>query len=98
MPVFSFFLIMRRPPRSTRTDTHFPFTTLFRSADTPLAGWLEPMLGERHLRTVTVLGFPNTTRPGLLDDLNHLGFASRWFPRFVPLATTAAYGALTRQL
>src|SRR3546814_7552587 len=28
-----FFLIIRRPPRSTRTDTLFPYTTLFRSAD-----------------------------------------------------------------
>src|SRR3546814_6518244 len=27
-----FFLIIRRPPRSTRTDTRFPYTTLFRSA------------------------------------------------------------------
>src|SRR3546814_7072434 len=27
-----FFLMMRRPPRSTRTDTRFPYTTLFRSA------------------------------------------------------------------
>src|SRR3546814_14596824 len=27
-----FFLMMRRPPRSTRTDTLFPYTTLFRSA------------------------------------------------------------------
>src|SRR3546814_13416885 len=26
-----FFLIVRRPPRSTRTDTRFPYTTLFRS-------------------------------------------------------------------
>src|SRR3546814_11312220 len=26
-----FFLILRRPPRSTRTDTLFPYTTLFRS-------------------------------------------------------------------
>src|SRR3546814_2483625 len=26
-----FFLMIRRPPRSTRTDTRFPFTTLFRS-------------------------------------------------------------------
>src|SRR3546814_17183016 len=26
-----FFLMIRRPPRSTRTDTHFPYTTLFRS-------------------------------------------------------------------
>src|SRR3546814_7686379 len=28
---FSFFLMIRRPPRSTRTDTLFPYTTLFRS-------------------------------------------------------------------
>src|SRR3546814_7314994 len=28
------FLIIRRPPRSTRTDTRFPYTTLFRSQDT----------------------------------------------------------------
>src|SRR3546814_20791756 len=29
---FIFFLMIRRPPRSTRTDTLFPDTTLFRSA------------------------------------------------------------------
>src|SRR3546814_15307367 len=29
-----FFLMIRRPPRSTRTDTLFPYTTLFRSACT----------------------------------------------------------------
>src|SRR3546814_6729364 len=28
---FFFFLRIRRPPRSTRTDTLFPYTTLFRS-------------------------------------------------------------------
>src|SRR3546814_3008018 len=28
---FFFFLMRRRPPRSTRTDTLFPYTTLFRS-------------------------------------------------------------------
>src|SRR3546814_11293941 len=28
-----FFLMIRRPPRSTRTDTLFPYTTLFRSHD-----------------------------------------------------------------
>src|SRR3546814_16366554 len=33
MSFFSFFFLMiRRPPRSTRTDTLFPYTTLFRSA------------------------------------------------------------------
>src|SRR3546814_3567166 len=29
-----FFLMIRRPPRSTRTDTLFPYTTLFRSRET----------------------------------------------------------------
>src|SRR3546814_1115843 len=29
--VFFFFLMIRRPPRSTRTDTLFPYTPLFRS-------------------------------------------------------------------
>src|SRR3546814_3232971 len=28
-----FFLMIRRPPRSTRTDTLFPYTTLFRSLE-----------------------------------------------------------------
>src|SRR3546814_8106397 len=34
--VFFLFLMCRRPPRSTRTDTLFPYTTLFRSAGGPL--------------------------------------------------------------
>src|SRR3546814_10798449 len=32
--LFFFLLIIRRPPRSTRTDTLFPYTTLFRSRHT----------------------------------------------------------------
>src|SRR3546814_3340056 len=31
MLIIFFFLMIRRPPRSTRTDTLFPYTTLFRS-------------------------------------------------------------------
>src|SRR3546814_14928227 len=41
-----FFLIIRLPPRSTRTDTLFPYTTLFRSLTVrnfliigPVTGW-----------------------------------------------------------
>src|SRR3546814_13671204 len=33
--IFVFFLMIRRPPRSTRTDTLFPYTTLFRSLVRP---------------------------------------------------------------
>ncbi len=64
--------------------------------DTPLSGGIEPMLGDRHLRTVTVLGFPNATRPGILDALNHQGFAYRWATRFIALDKTAATKSLTR--
>src|SRR3546814_13218397 len=38
-----FFLMIRRPPRSTRTDTLVPYTTLFRSAPKQYA-FLSPML------------------------------------------------------
>src|SRR3546814_6243750 len=40
--------MIRRPPRSTRTDTLFPYTTLFRSADGDRAGrlrFVEPRRG-----------------------------------------------------
>src|SRR3546814_13029638 len=40
-----FFLISRRPPRSTRTDTLFPYTSLFRS-DVEVEGLREAGLGE----------------------------------------------------
>lgn len=64
--------------------------------DTPLSGGIEPMLADRHLRTVTVMGFPGATRPGLLDALNHQGFAYRWATRFIALDKAAANKALTR--
>src|SRR3546814_13239577 len=38
MALYFFFLMIRPPPRSTRTDTLFPYTTLFRS-DTAHARW-----------------------------------------------------------
>src|SRR3546814_5702594 len=35
--------MIRRPPRSTRTDTLFPYTTLFRSPAAPAAAWCRPL-------------------------------------------------------
>jgi type IV secretion system protein VirB4 len=65
-------------------------------ADAPLAGGLEPMLGDLHLRTLTILGFPNLSRPGILDALNHQDFGYRWVTRFIALDKTEATRALTR--
>src|SRR3546814_20659446 len=47
-----FVLRIRRPPRATRTDTLFPYTTRFRSARylTVWRGWSRPGLNRRHSR------------------------------------------------
>jgi type IV secretion system protein TrbE len=65
-------------------------------ADTPLTGGLEPILGDLHLRTLTLLGFPALSRPGILDALNHQDFGYRWVTRFIALDRTDATRALTR--
>jgi type IV secretion system protein VirB4 len=65
-------------------------------ADASLTGGLEPRLGEQHLRTLTILGFPNLSRPGILDALNHQDFGYRWVTRFIALDKTDATKALTR--
>ncbi|MFC0303523.1 conjugal transfer protein TrbE [Rhizorhabdus histidinilytica] len=64
--------------------------------DTPLTGGLEPVLGSEHLRTLTILGFPNLSHPGILDALNHQDFGYRWVTRFIALDRTQATKALTR--
>ncbi|MEZ5656269.1 MAG: conjugal transfer protein TrbE [Sphingobium sp.] len=64
-------------------------------ADTPLVGGLEPKLGDMHVRTVTVMGFPNASRPALLDGLNTLDFGYRWVTRFVALDKGQATKTLT---
>ena len=64
--------------------------------DTPLTGGLEPRLGGTHLRTLTVLGFPSMSRPGILDALNHQDFSYRWVTRFLALDKSDATKALTK--
>ncbi|ALR20649.1 MULTISPECIES: conjugal transfer protein TrbE [Sphingobium] len=65
-------------------------------ADEPLTGGLEPKLGEHHLRTLTIVGFPSVTFPGLLDELNRLAFEYRWSTRAIMLDKTDATRLLTR--
>src|SRR3546814_11540872 len=45
--------MIRRPPRSTRTDTLFPYTTLFRSDDTAMLVIVAPL----YVPLVELLGF-----------------------------------------
>src|SRR3546814_12578261 len=66
--VILFFLMIRRPPRSTRTDTLFPYTTLFRSIVTLIGmdthGVITGTQVLRHAEPILLLGIPE-------DDLIH---------------------------
>ena len=65
-------------------------------ADEPLIGGLEPMLGQSHLRVLTLVGFPTVTTPGILDELNRLAFAYRWSTRAIMLDKQEATRLLTK--
>jgi type IV secretory pathway VirB4 component len=65
-------------------------------ADQPLTGGLEPRLGPHHLRTLTIIGFPTSTFPGILDELNGLAFPYRWSTRAIMLDKTDATRLLTK--
>src|SRR3546814_16643947 len=61
-----FFLMIRRPPRSTRTDTLFPYTTLFRSARRRPSG---PPLGLRVLDRIVVRWNRGAAPPDNVDPI-----------------------------
>ena len=64
--------------------------------DQPLTGGLAPILGDQHLRILTVTGFPTVTTPGILDELNRLAFPYRWSTRAIMLDKQDATKLLTK--
>src|SRR3546814_18424637 len=59
------FLMIRRPPRSTRTDTLFPYTTLFRSPCAPVC-----LTKSSYIRKSAVFGtFKNNHNNGFLPKI-----------------------------
>src|SRR3546814_3067802 len=80
----------RRPPRSTRTDTLFPYTTLFRSLATMVYGPLAALLVEL---------FPARIRYSSLSLPYHIG--NGWIGGFMPtigFAMVAATGNIYQGL
>src|SRR3546814_2976318 len=69
-----FFLSIRRPPRSTRTDTLFPYTTLFRSVADVDADGFDDLY-------VTVLGenrfYRNDGKGGFVETSEKAGIKGR---------------------
>lgn len=58
--------------------------------DAPLVGGVAPMLGDKHLRILTLKGFPPFSHPGMLDDLNACAMSYRWMTRFLALGSEEA--------
>lgn len=65
-------------------------------ADRPLLGGIAPQLGDKHMRTLSIMGFPGTSVPALLDQLNQLPLAYRWSTRYIPLDKQSAEKELKR--
>src|SRR3546814_11093919 len=61
--------MIRRPPRSTRTDTLFPYTTLFRSRQRMAVA---PGCAEMGIDALAHIGEPHRVQP-----VEHRGFAGR---------------------
>lgn len=65
-------------------------------ADNALVGGLAPRLGGEHLRSLSIIGFPTATWPGMLDELNSQPFEYRWVTRAICLDKSDATKLLTR--
>lgn len=59
-------------------------------ASQDLIGGFEPRIGDKHLRTINVSGFPQESFPGILDFLNRLPIEYRWSTRFIFLDPATA--------
>src|SRR3546814_17299568 len=85
--------MVRRPPRSTRTDTLLPYTTLFRSKVLErLKSWRE-ICPDIAIRSSFVVGFPGETEDDfryLLDWLEEAQLDRVGAFRFEPVAGAAA--------
>src|SRR3546814_13441070 len=67
-----FFLMIRRPPRSTRTDTRFPYTTLFRSRADRRAGCVGAMHAGHGDRTLAGLAVVDRDDTAAIDAPRHV--------------------------
>src|SRR3546814_9283726 len=81
--------MIRRPPRSTRTDSLFPYTTLFRSMIRSIHLWPVRLLG---IALVVVIGVAST---GCAGDDNGPGAAAQRFLNAFADHDGSRAGALT---
>jgi len=59
-------------------------------ADQQVFGGFAPRVGDRHVRAVSLHGFPNATSQGILGRLHNLPAAYRWSTRLIMLSSETA--------
>ena len=64
--------------------------------DSFMTGGLEPKLGDKYIKCISLQGFPHYTYPSLFDDLNLLNIEYRWVTRFLALGKVEAMALLNK--
>src|SRR3546814_20280602 len=94
--MFFFFLMIRRPPRSTRTYTLFPYTTLFRSVAMTIRSFFPTRIEVAPLKKKGIAAFNRD----LIDVCDSLRLADktgqRWSARHYP-GGYMSYGSQDRK-
>lgn len=80
-------------PRPIRVPSHAALLDQY-LYDSPFYGGLEPKLGKKPLRVVTVIGFLENTVFGIFDTLNMKDFSYRWVTRYYCLGKVDAMSEL----
>src|SRR3546814_12485097 len=94
--LYFFFLMIRRPPRSTRTDTLFPYTTLFRSV---AQHWIQRIVFDGHADGRHVhaqLMFLATERTQAIQRKRSVGFGG--FEHGLAVRRTVSFGRQEERL
>lgn len=65
--------------------------------DSALSGGLEPRLGSKHMRVVTIIGYMDNTIFGIFDNLNLQNFSYRWISRYYCLGKLDALNEVNKK-
>src|SRR3546814_8390471 len=93
------FLMIRRPPRSTRTDTLFPYTTLFRSDQPVILNYLGYAQIERRQNIDEALALIQKASglkpddPAIKDSLGWAHYVNGNVKKAIPVLEQAVQGA-----
>src|SRR3546814_2163183 len=84
--------MIRRPPRSTRTDTLFPYTTLFRSSSSKEPEYVEQPVEQLYNNAMDALDEGNYQRAAeLFDEVERQHPYSAWATKAQLMAAHAHY-------